>query len=69
MREHPEGLVLDVDRPQPPLQNPVQYILHCVENDEPITGPLSPELARIGQRIVDSAVLSAREKRSVPLLD
>ena len=32
-------------------------------------GPLSPELARIGQRIVDSAVLSAREKRSVPLLD
>ncbi len=68
-REHPEGLVLDVDRPQPPFQNPVQYILHCVEQGQPITGPLSPEMARIGQRIVDSALLSAREKRSVPLLD
>ena len=31
-------------------------------------GPLSPAICRIGQQIVDSAILSAREKRTVPLL-
>jgi glucose-fructose oxidoreductase len=34
-----------------------------------VEGPLSPEIARIGQQIVDSAVLSAREKRTVPLIE
>ncbi|MDB6174764.1 MAG: gfo 4 [Chthoniobacteraceae bacterium] len=52
-----------------PYQNPVQYILHCLENGEEIAGPLSPEISRIGQQIVDSAVLSAREKRTVTLLE
>ena len=31
-------------------------------------GPLHPEIARIGQQIVDSAALSAREKRTVKLV-
>ncbi|MDB6156278.1 MAG: gfo 4 [Chthoniobacteraceae bacterium] len=52
-----------------PYQNPVQYVLHCLENGEDIAGPLSPEISRIGQQIVDSAVLSAREKRTVTLLE
>ena len=42
--------------------------MHLLENDLPLTGPVSPEIARIGQRIVDSAVLSAAEKRTVPLV-
>jgi hypothetical protein len=33
-----------------------------------VTGPLSPALSRIGQRIVDTAVISAREKRMVKLV-
>jgi glucose-fructose oxidoreductase len=31
-------------------------------------GPLHPEIARIGQQIVDSAALSARERRTVALV-
>jgi glucose-fructose oxidoreductase len=58
-----------VDRVDPPLQNPIQYLLHCLANDVEVSGPLSPAIARIGQQIVDSAVLSAREKRTVPLVE
>jgi glucose-fructose oxidoreductase len=42
-------------------------MLHCIETGETITGPLSPELSRIGQQITDAAVASARERRTVSL--
>ncbi|MFH1737476.1 MAG: Gfo/Idh/MocA family oxidoreductase [bacterium] len=67
-RSHPEGEIIPVDIPQPPLQNPVQYIIHCLEENQPIQGPLSPGLCRIGQQIVDTAIQSAEEKRSLPLI-
>jgi predicted dehydrogenase len=67
-RDHPEGDVVPVDELQPPYQNAVQYIIHCIETGEPIRGPLASAVCRIGQQIVDSAVLSAREKRTVPLV-
>jgi glucose-fructose oxidoreductase len=54
---------------RPPHQNPVQYVLHCIETGEPIAGPLSLEISRIGQQIVDSAVLSAIERRTVQLVE
>lgn len=64
----PEGRNIAVDVLEPPHQNPIQYVIHQIENDKPIEGPLSPEIARIGQQIVDSAILSASEKRTVPLV-
>jgi glucose-fructose oxidoreductase len=64
-----EGRDVPVDTLQPPFQNPVQYVLHCLESETPIEGPLSPAIARIGQQIVDTAIASAREKRTMPLLD
>lgn len=67
-REHPESIELAVDELRPPCQNPIQYVIHCVESGKPVQGPLSPAVCRIGQQIVDSAVLSAREKRTVPLV-
>ncbi|MDZ4849865.1 MAG: Gfo/Idh/MocA family oxidoreductase [Pirellulaceae bacterium] len=57
-----------VDNIEPPFQNPVQYFIHCLETETPITGPLSIEISRIGQQIVDTAVLSANEKRTVKLI-
>lgn len=54
---------------QPPFQNPIQYLLHVLGGGEFERGPMHPEIARIGQQIVDSAVLSAREKRTVPLVE
>jgi predicted dehydrogenase len=52
---------------KPPLQNPVQYLLHCLEHDRPLEGPVSLPISRIGQEIVDAAVRSARLKRTVKL--
>ncbi len=68
-RHCPEGSELPADELNAPFANPVQYFLHCLENDRPVDGPLSVETARIGQQIVDTAFLSAREKRTLPLID
>ena len=47
---------------------PIEYMLARIEDGAPITGPLDPALSLIGQRMIDSAVLSAASKRSVPLV-
>ncbi len=67
-REDPRGREIPVDTLVPPGQNPVQYFIHCLETGEAVRGPLSPEICRTGQRIVDSAVLSALHKHAVRLL-
>jgi len=67
-RQRPEGFDVPVDSLTPPHNNPVNYVLHCIENNLPIEGPLSPGLSRIGQQIVDTAVRSAAERRTVPLI-
>jgi predicted dehydrogenase len=68
-REKPEGFEVPCDVLQAPERDPVEYFLHCIKTGTPLTGPLSVEISRIGQQIVDSAVLSAREKRTVPLVE
>lgn len=60
---------LPVDTLQPGWRNPIEHVLHHLATGCPLHGPLDPTLCRIGQQIVDSAVLSAREKRTVTLLD
>ncbi len=67
-RQNPAGEDIAVDRLEAPLQNPIQYFVHCINTGEPITGPLSPKISRIGQQIVDSAVLSARSGKTVKLV-
>lgn len=66
--KNPEGVVLAVDELQAPQQNPVQYLVHCLENDLAIEGPLSPKISRIGQQIVDTALQSAQQGRTLALL-
>lgn len=46
----------------------VEYMLARIADGLPITGPLDPALSLIGQRMIDSAVLSASAKRTVPLV-
>ena len=67
-RSNPAGEDLPVDRLEAPFQNPIQYFVHCINDGCPVEGPLSPALCRIGQQIVDSAVRSARLKKTVPLV-
>ena len=68
-KDAPVRTKVPVDEVSAPFLDPVQYMIDCLEKGTPVTGPLSPEIARIGQQIVDSAVLSAREKRTVPLVE
>jgi predicted dehydrogenase len=68
-RDDPEGSDRPVDRVEAPFEDPIQHLLHLIDTGKPLEGPLSPEISRIGQQIVDSAVLSAREKRTVKLVE
>jgi predicted dehydrogenase len=66
--EHPAGRDIPVDKLAAPTQNPIQYLIDCVQRGLPIEGPLSPEISRIGQQIVDTAYHSAQQKRTLPLM-
>ena len=65
----PEGYDLPVDPLPAEACNGIAYLIQCLENDLPIEGPLSPAIARIGQQIVDSAILSAERKATQPLVE
>lgn len=66
-RGNEAGEDVPTDELRPPFNNPINYMLHCLENGQEIDGPLSPTTSRIGQQIVDAARLSAREKRTVAI--
>jgi predicted dehydrogenase len=66
-RDCPGGKEVPVDALEAPHRNPVEYVIHCIEKDLPIEGPLSLPVSRAGQQLVDAARRSAREKRTVPL--
>ncbi len=67
--EHPAGRDIPVDTLTAPTQNPLQYVVDRLQRGVPIEGPLSPAISRIGQQIVDTALHSALEKRTLPLMD
>ncbi|MEM1222179.1 MAG: Gfo/Idh/MocA family oxidoreductase [Verrucomicrobiota bacterium] len=66
-REKPEGYDQAVDAFPSGESNGIEYSLTRIEAGLPIEGPLSPSLARIGQQIVDSAIRSSEEGRTVSL--
>ncbi len=68
-RDREAGYDLPVDTLSPPFNQAINYVVHKLQTGEPIDGPLCPRTSRIGQQIVDSAALSARQKRTVALLD
>ncbi len=61
----PEGYDHPVDELPEGERNGVEYSLNRLGSGQPIEGPLSPAISRIGQQIIDSAILSAAEKRTV----
>jgi predicted dehydrogenase len=64
----PQGEDIPSDTLAHPDHNPIAHVIHRLENHLPIDGPLSPAIARIGQQIVDSAVLSAEKGGTVKLV-
>lgn len=49
-------------------RNAIEYVLGCIERGEALSGPLDPAVSLLGQRIVDTAARSAKEKRTLELL-
>ena len=49
-------------------RGPIEYMLARLDDGAPVTGPLDPTVSLIGQRIIDSAVLSSTTKRTVSLV-
>ncbi len=67
-RARPEPTPVPADPLPKGRRNAIGYVLGCIARGEAITGPLDPEVSLMGQRIVDTAALSAREKRTLALL-
>lgn len=67
-RQKPAPTRVPADPLPPGRRGPLEYMLARIEDGAPVTGPLDPSLSLLGQRIVDSAVLSAQTKRTVPLV-
>ena len=49
-------------------RNPVEHVLAHLGTGAPLLPLLAPALNLVAQRIVDTAVLSAREKRTLALV-
>lgn len=67
-RTHPEGSEIPVDTLDGPAQGVVAHLIDCLEREVPVEGPLSVEISRIGQQIVDTAYQSAQAKKALPLV-
>jgi glucose-fructose oxidoreductase len=57
-----------VDMLPPDRTGPIAYMLDRIANGAPIDGPLDPVVSLTGQRIIDSAMLSAASQRTVKLV-
>ncbi len=68
-RDNPAGEPVSVDRLTGADADPVSYFLDRLDKQLPVEGPLSPAVSRIGQQIVDTAVMSAARGASVPLVE
>ena len=67
-RDRPAGFEVPVDELSAPNRNPIEHVIHSIETGQPLIGPLTVEISRIGQQIVDTAYASALERRTLPLL-
>ncbi|MEM8670209.1 MAG: Gfo/Idh/MocA family oxidoreductase [Planctomycetota bacterium] len=67
--DNPEGFDQPVDELPAGEANGIEYTITRIDNRLPIEGPLSPEIARIGQQIIETAINSAEQNRACPLVD
>lgn len=66
--QKPAGFEMAADPLAPESKNLINYYVSRVQNDLPIDGPCSTEISRIGQQIVDTAIESAAQQKTIKLL-
>lgn len=67
-RDRPDRHEIAVDPLAKGEGNAIEYVLRCIEHNKSVAGPLAPDLCLTAQRIVDTAVQSAGQKRTLALL-
>jgi predicted dehydrogenase len=67
-RARPERHEIPVDPLKEGERNGIEYVLGCIARGEAVGGPLDPALCLTAQRIVDTAMRSAEEKRTLELV-
>lgn len=67
-RARPERHEIPVEPLPLGRRNAIEYILWVIEGGGQPTGPSSPDLSLVAQRIVDTAAASAAQKRTLELL-
>lgn len=67
-RARPEPTAVPAEPLAEGRRNALEYFLGCIAEGRAVSGPLDPDLCLTAQRIVDTAVRSAREKRTLELL-
>ncbi len=65
----PQGEDIPADALEHPHHNPITHVIDRIKKNLPVEGPLSPAIARIGQQIVDSAILSIQKGGVVRLVN
>ena len=65
----PEGFNQPVDELPENERNGIEYFLTRLNQGLPVEGPVSQEVSRIGQQIIETAIRSAEEKRTVTLIE
>lgn len=76
-REHPDGIDVpslakydpSMPRDQREACNPIEYVVDCLDRKTDIDGPLGMAINLTGQRLIDTAMMSAQQRRTVLLLD
>lgn len=68
-RANPQAHDIPADILAAPDRAPVEHVLHAFSTGGRLKGPLDPVIARIGQRIVDTAFASAKARRTLPLVE
>ena len=67
-RAEPSVTAVPADELRAGERGPVEYFLARIDDGAPVAGPLDPGVSLIGQRIIDSALLSAASGRTVGLV-
>ena len=67
-RSNPERHQIAADPLAAGERNAIEYVLGCLARGEKVAGPLDPDLCLTAQRIVDTAVMAATEKRTLRLI-
>ncbi|MEM6690072.1 MAG: Gfo/Idh/MocA family oxidoreductase [Planctomycetota bacterium] len=67
--DQPEGYDHPVEELPQGEANGIEYAISRITSEKPIDGPLSPDIARIGQQIIETAIRSAEQKATLSLVE